>query len=145
MCGAACMALPRRGFYCTSFLSLFPPRFSPLNLQDWLSPSPEQCFQWTFPWVTGNGPTQGRRQLRVPFQSSALLPKNAVDSAWSPSLTSQSKDDLAPGTVLSDEENYSTARKEKLSWWMLTCLSWWGCGSCKQLPAGGGIKVALLC
>ena len=81
MCGTACTALPRRGFYRTSFLSLFPPRFSPLNLQDWLSPSPEQCLQWTFQWVTGNGPTQGRRQLRVPFQSSALLPKNAVDSA----------------------------------------------------------------
>lgn len=27
---------------------------------------------------------------------------------------------------------------------MLTCLWWWGCGSWKQLPAGGGVKVVLL-
>ena len=61
------MALPRRGFHHTSFLSLFPPRFSPLNLKDWLSPSPEQCFQRTFQWVMGNGPTIGEKAAKGAF------------------------------------------------------------------------------
>lgn len=67
------MALPRRGF--TSFLSLFPPRFSPLNLQDWLSPSPEQCFQRTFQWVTGNGPTTGEKAAKGAFPVLCTAPQ----------------------------------------------------------------------
>ena len=69
------MALPRRGFHHTSFLSLFPPRFSPLNLKDWLSPSREQCFQRTFQWVMGNGPTIGEKAAKGAFSVLCTSPQ----------------------------------------------------------------------